>query len=200
MVGAVHRLRRLAAEADILRLVTIRAGLVAVCASVALAGCTEEAAAPPPLPSAARSSPTPVALPVPPEATPETPQGAAAFARYYFDLVNEAFDAGDATAVRGLSDPGCDGCNNLIKAIEKEDKPGERIEGGDFEVLFAESPPVEDGDVIVDLRYGVSELRVVGEDGQILRTTPAEPGIDAQLRLMREGQLWMVRGFRNVEL
>ena len=184
--------------ADTLAFVTIRAGLTALCVVAALAGCTE-AAAPAPLPSVPTASPTAAALPIPPEATPETPQGAAAFTRYYFDVVNRAFVAGDASDVRRLSDPECEGCNNLVRAIEEEPDPGERIEGGEFEVIFAESPPVEGGDVIVDLRYAVTELRVVGQDGRVIRTTPAEPGIDAQLRLIREGQAWVVRGFRNVQ-
>ena len=184
---------------DTLLFVLIRTGLAALCVLGALAGCSEEAAAPPPLPSAATSSPTPVALPVPPEATPETPQGAAAFTRYYFDLVNSGFAQGDASAVRRVSDPACQGCTNLIEAIEEDDAPGERIEGGVFEIIFAESPPVENGDVIVDLQYAVTELRVVGADGKVLRTTPAEPRIDGQVRLIRRDGSWLVRGFRNVE-
>jgi hypothetical protein len=144
--------------------VTIRAAVVAACVSAALAGCSAEAE-PEPLPSAAAPSPTPVALPVPPEATPETAQGAAAFARYYLELVNRAFASIDATAVRSVSDPDCGTCSDLIRAIEESPTAGERFEGGDYEVIFAESPPVENGDVIVDVRYRIGELRVYGQMG-----------------------------------
>jgi hypothetical protein len=178
---------------------TIRAAAAVLCAVVALAGCSSDPE-PRPLPPIETSSPSPVALPLPSEAAAETPEGAAAFARYFFAVLNRGFAAGDASQVRQLSHPGCGGCDNLIGAIEEEVAPGERIEGGEFSVLFAEAPPVEQGDVIVDLRYALSELRVLDDDGRVLRSTPAEPGIDAQLRLLRGERGWVVRGFRNVEL
>lgn len=178
----------------------LRSAVVAVFLSGSLLGCSSDPE-PRTLPPAPSPSPTAAAvLPVPPEATPETPQGAAAFTRYYLELLNQAFAAGDASRVRELSDPECDACNNLIKAIEQEEEPGQRIEGGDYRVLFAESPPVENGDVIVDLRYALTEARVLRLDGTIVRTTPPNPGINAQLRLLRRDGSWIVRGFRNVNL
>ena len=182
---------------DTLRFVTIRTGLAALCVLGALAGCSEEAAAPPPLPTAATSSPTPVALPVPPEATPETPQGAAAFARYYMQVLTEAFRSADAMQLRALSDPGCGGCNNFIGAVEGSAAANERTEGGEFTVVFAESPPVEDGDVIVDLRYSRTGARVVTGDGTVRVELPPDPPIDAQMRLVRKGAGWIVMGFRE---
>jgi hypothetical protein len=176
--------------------VTIRAAVVAVCVSAALAGCSAEAE-PEPLPSAAAPSPTSVALPVPAEATPETAQGAAAFARYYLELVNRALDRADASAVERVSDPGCGGCRNLIRAIEEAPTPGERVEGGYFEVIFSEAPPVENGDVIVEVRYRVSALRVYGGDGAVLRTKAATEPVDAQMRLVRRSGAWIVQGFRS---
>ncbi len=150
----------------------------------------------PPVPSI---SPTSVVLPLPSEAAQATPQGAAAFTRFYFGVLNRAFAAGDAAQVRELSDPGCDACNNLIRAIEEEPDPGERVEGGDYQIVFAESPPTNAGDVVVEVRYALTEVRVVNPQGDVVRTEPAEPGIDAQVRLLRRGDSWIVRGFRNVE-
>jgi hypothetical protein len=198
LAGAVHSGHHETTCPDILPLVLIRPVVVALGAAVALTGCSSDAD-PRPLPPLPPPSATQAAaLPVPPEATPETPQGAAAFARYYFHLLNESFKRGDASGVRQVSDPGCDACLNLIAAIEEEDEPGQRVEGGDYRVLFAESPPIENGDVIVDLRYALTEARVVGSDGGVISTTPANPGINAQLRLMRQNDTWIVRGFRNV--
>lgn len=177
---------------------TIRTGAAALAVGVLLAACSSDPE-PDPLPPAPSVSPTPVVLPLPSEAAAETPQGAAAFARYYFDVLNRAFASGDATQVRQLSHPGCDACNNLIGAIEEEPDPQERIEGGDYRIVFAESPPAEAGDVVVEVRYSLTEVRVLRPDGAVVRTKPAEPGIDAQLRLIRRGSSWIVRGFRNVE-
>ena len=175
----------------------IRTWLVALCALLGLVGCTEEAAAPPPLPSVAAASPTPVALPVPPEATPETPRGAAAFARFYMQVLTEAFQTADPTQLRSLSDPGCGGCNNFISAVEGSADAGERTEGGDFNVVFAEAPPVEDGDVIVELRYSRDAARVLTGDGSVRVEVPADPPLDAQMRLVRTGSSWIVMGLRE---
>jgi hypothetical protein len=182
--------------ADILPFVMMRRVAAVVCVA-ALAGCSSDAE-PEPLPPVASASPSPAAaLPVPPEATPETAPGAAAFARYYLELLNVAFRTSDATAVKAVSTQECEGCQNLIAAIERGDEPGETVTGGDYSVVFAEAPPVENGDVIVELRYDVSEVQV-RQDGGDVSTLPAKTAIDAQMRLLRRGDIWMVQGFRNL--
>lgn len=179
--------------------VRIRQGLIVACLVAMLAACSSEGDASPTLPPAPSASPTPApALPVPPEATPETPQGAAAFARYYLDLLNRAFAAGDATAVRAVTTDECEGCQNLISAIERGDDPGEIATGGEYQVVFAEAPPVENGDVVVELRYALTEVEVRKADGSV-ETIPAKSGVDAQMRLLRRDGGWVVQGFRNVQ-
>lgn len=169
-----------------------------LCLALTVVGCSAGDQEPDPLPPVTTSSPSPVDLPMPSEAAAETPEGAAAFARYYFEMLNHAFRTGDAGGVKRLSEPGCEGCNNLIGAIEKEGKPGERVEGGDYSIVYAESPPIENGDVVVEVRYALAEVLVTATDGRVIETIPANPGIDAQLRLIRNGETWLVRGFRNV--
>lgn len=168
-------------------------------AGAALAGCSGDgSAAPAPLPSIA--SPTPALVPSPPAlASEDSPQGAAAFAGYFVEAISAAFASGDAAAVRALSDPECGGCNNFVDAIEEPLPPGERVEGGALSVVFAESPPVDGGDVIVTIRYAIEEVRVVGDSGDVIRTTPAEPAIDAEMRLIRTGNSWRVMGFRSAD-
>ena len=173
----------------------IRPVLVALCAAAALTACSSETE-PRPLPPLPSPSAT-AALPVPPEATPETPQGAAAFARYYLDLMNAAFASGDSSAVKAVTSQECEGCQNLIGAIERGDEPGETVTGGDYDVIFAEAPPVENGDVVVELRYALSEVEVRKADGTVEKI-PAEPAVDAQMRLLRTDGGWLVQGFRNV--
>lgn len=170
-----------------------------LCLAVPLVGCGPDPDGPTRLPPVESSSPSPVALPLPSEAAAETPQGAAAFAEYYFEVVNAGLQSGDASAVQRLSDPGCGGCVNLIGAIEEDPQPGERIEGGLFELAFAEAAPAEEGVIAVDLRYSVSALRVLDDDGRVLREKPASTSLDAQLFLKRAQEGWIVRGFENVE-
>jgi hypothetical protein len=177
----------------------LRGVLVTALLTGALAGCSSdpEPRTLPPVPSASPTAAAP--LPVPPEATPATPQGAAAFARYYLGLMNQAFSTRDSSLVRRVSDPGCGGCNNLIGAIDESPEEGERVEGGKYVVAFAEAPPVEEGDVIVEVRYSLTEVRVLAPDGSLIRRTPPVENVDAQMRLLRRGNAWIVAGFRNVE-
>lgn len=159
-----------------------------------IAGCTDEAP-PSTLPpvSVAPSPTVAAAVPVPSAATAETPQGAAAFARYYMDLLTRGFDASDASAIRAVSASDCTSCNNYIGAIEEPPTPGERVVGGAFRVEFAEAAPTQTENALVDLRYTVAEIRVLNDAGQVLRTTPPEPAIDAQMLLSRRDGGWIVR-------
>ena len=167
----------------------------------ALAACSEEAAAPPPLPSAETTSPTPFALPVPPEATPETPQGAAAFARYYFgDVVNAAYDRLDPEPVAALSASECNSCANILKDVVRLREAGLRVAGDRFKILFAEaSPPDPDGSIIVDFRFSSDPYVEKDASGKQVREEPAQKDQDAQAKLIRRGDGWVVTAIRTVE-
>ena len=175
----------------------IRRGLGVTCLVVTLASCSADAEQPRTLPPAPSASPSAAAvLPVPPEATPETAQGAAAFARFWLEVVEAALATGDSTQLRELSDDGCGGCNNLIDAAEGGE-PGETIRGAEFTVAFAEAPPLEEGETIVTLRYSRAEGELVGPDGTVATPIAAEGPVDAEMRLRRDGTSWIVLGFRG---
>jgi hypothetical protein len=147
--------------------------------------------------SASRRASKPSSRPVPTAALIASPQGASAFARYYIAVLNDAFAAKDASLVRQLSDPACQGCRNLIGAIEGPSNNGERVEGGDFSIDYAEAREVAPGDALVDIRYSVEPIRILDAKGRLLETRPRTTAIDAQLRLLMVGDAWSVRGFRN---
>jgi hypothetical protein len=179
---------------DILPFVMMRRVAAVLCVT-ALAGCGSEAE-PQPLPPVASGSPSPAAaLPVPPEATPESAEGAAAFARYWIQVLEQALATGDATHLRTLSDSGCGGCNNLIGAVESG-APGETIRGGRFTVEFAEAPSLENGETIVTLRYSRAAGELIGPDGTATPVQPEGP-VDAEMRISRQGETWVVLGFRG---
>jgi hypothetical protein len=179
--------------------VVIRGTAAAVAlVAAALVGCSAEAD-PTPLPPLPSVSPTQVAPQVPPEATPATAQGAAAFAGHYLDVLTLAFQRADATELRALSDAGCGGCNNFIGAVEGSAAAREITDGGAFKVVFAEAPPVEKGEVIVELRYERAAARILTADGSVRVELPADPPLNAQMRLLRRGDGWVVLGFRAVE-
>jgi hypothetical protein len=174
---------------------TIRAAAAVLCVVVALAGCSSDPE-PQPLPPIGTSSPSPVALPLPSEAAAETPEGAAAFARYWMQVLETALAKGDATQLRRLSDEGCGGCNNLIGAVEGGE-PGETIRGAELVVQFTEAPPVENGETIVTLRYTRQAGELVAADGSTATPIAPEGPIDAEMRVRRAGTSWIVLGFRG---
>ena len=172
----------------------IRGALIALCVVVPLVGCSDdpEPRTLPPVPSA---SPSPSVVPMPTVAAAETPEGAAAFARYWMAVLESALATGDSSQLRALSDPACGGCANLIGAVESG-QPGETIRGANFVVEFAEAPPVGQGETVVTLRYRRTAGELVPPSGQ---PTPiaAEGPIDAEMRLSHMDSTWIVLGFRG---
>jgi hypothetical protein len=134
---------------------------------------------------------------VPPEAREETAEGASAFARFYLEiLLTEAFHNADASRVRALTLSECEGCDNLIGLIEQLEQDGERMEGGEYVVAFAEASTVESGDAMVDLGYRLEPGVLVDREGRREALEGAEA--TAQMRLSHRSGTWSVRGFRTV--
>jgi hypothetical protein len=177
---------------------TIRAAAAVLCAVVALAGCSSDPE-PQPLPPIATSSPSPIALPLPSEAAAETPEGAAAFARYYLNVLGQAFAAADPTQLDSLSAPGCEGCDALISSVRGLRDEGGRRVGGEYVVKSVAAPPVENGDVVVEIAYERTASQIVGRDGLVTASAPAVPRTSVQMRLIRNESGWVVQGYRVVD-
>jgi len=186
----------------------MKTGPVAVLAlgvAALLAGCSGDpestpTALPPLLPSASPSPSAPSASPVPlpSEATAATPQGAAAFTRHYFAVLNEAYRTPDTAALRQLSDPGCNSCSNFIREVDDLRQKGHHYEGGSFVLRSVEAPPVEGGDVVLDVVYANGETRELDAAGQQVSSFPPRSVTPGQVRLLRRDARWTVRGFRPV--
>lgn len=141
-----------------------------------------------------------VPVPLPPAANAETAEGASAFARHYMDVLTASLQSADPQPVIALSDAGCQGCQNIIGAIRQEAAMGQRVVGAPFRVIFAEAPPVRNGEVILNLRYE----RLRGElldvaSGRVLQVIEPEPPLDAQMRLRKSSSGWTVLGLRSVQ-
>lgn len=168
-----------------------------LCVMAALVGCSDDPE-PRTLPPITSASPSPMVVPLPPEAAAETPEGAAAFARYWFEALEAALATGDVSQLRGLSGQACSSCTNLIGAAEDVAAQGQSIQGAGFSVDFAEAPPVEHGVVVVELRYRRDGGRLLNSHGEVVSQIAAEGPINAQMRLTRRGESWIVTGFRQV--
>lgn len=111
-------------------------------------------------------------------------------------VLSQAFQTANPDLLEKLSDPGCGGCRNFIRAVEGARDAREVTRGGDVNVLFVAAPPVSKGEVIVDLRYERSAAMLFNASGALVGQLPPDKPLDAQLRLMRRANSWVVMGFR----
>jgi hypothetical protein len=180
--------------------VLIRPVVVALGAAVALTGCSSDAD-PRPLPPLPPPSATQAAaLPVPPEAMPATPQGAAAFARYYFGaLVNQAYESLDPASVQAHSTSACGSCDAIVTDVERLRDARLRVPGQRFKIGFAEAAPAEaDGSIIVDFRFSSDPYVETDAGGEVVREEPAQVDVDGQAKLIRRDGGWAMEAIRTV--
>lgn len=161
--------------------VITRAGLAAVVAVVALFGCTDDepGTAPTALPSitvtpsasATPSDPT-APLPTPPaEASAHTPDGAAAFVRFYIDLINDAYATGASQPLRAYATDACDSCASIADAVDDIYTDGGRAIGGQLTINTLTPTGVAEGvqtsvvvDATTDAYQRIDSSGVVVED------------------------------------
>jgi hypothetical protein len=157
--NSVHmRLRVLATAA-----VTAAALALSACAGDAPGGSgTPSTPAPSQSTSAATPSPTAsavykpadakgkaqnVPLPVMPEAAKaETKEGLEAFAKYWYALMNYAYETGNLEPVTQVSGPSCASCNRVRDTVVAWNSNGQWIEGGALLVTNATTTFKKDGE------------------------------------------------------
>jgi hypothetical protein len=71
---------------------------------------------------------------MPPQASEDSPEGAAAFVKHYVDVFNYAAATGDVEELSRLSSPDCDGCQSYIDLYRDTYKAGGYFKGGDWHV------------------------------------------------------------------
>ncbi len=158
-------------------------------AAALLAGCTDGADDPTVLSSASPTpSPSPSISPPPSEATP---QGAAAFARYWYDVLNQAGASGNTTLLRQLSAPQCQTCANFIGSIETVYPKG-RFRGGRHLVRFAEAPAFSGRTAQVSILVDIGRTDVLDSSGKVLQSEPAAEGVELEMTLSRRDSGWIV--------
>jgi len=176
------------------------AAVLALTAAALLAGCSGDPepapTALPPLPSASpspsSSPPSASPVPLPTEARAATPQGAAAFARYFYATLNAAYDSLDNRQLLTLVDPGCRTCANYVRDIAAAHAKGERFQGGGFKVRFAEAPAFSGSLVVVDVTYDAAALTIYNRDRGVRRRLPSQTNLQTGVQLQRRADGWRV--------
>ena len=177
------------------RLVGAASGALVVLACLASSGCTggpddsvtaptfapapseqEPSATPGAEPSASEPDPTGQA-PVPPElpqaATQQTPEGAAAFATWWFDTLNYATATGDTAQLTSSSQlTTCESCTTYIDDIDNTYVEGGRFTGSSVAAQVEAPSAVEDRVATFPVRLAVGAGTRVTADGQVTELNP----------------------------
>jgi hypothetical protein len=122
----------------------MRFGGIVLATALVLSACSSEPTPREPDPSKATTATTTPAVAVPtmpPQASEDSPEGAAAFVKHYVDVFNYAAATGDVKELSRLSAPDCEPCSRYADRFRDIYKAGDRI----AEKLWTLSP----GDVMV---------------------------------------------------
>ena len=90
----------------------------------------------------AQNVPVPV---LPEEAKAETKEGLEAFAKYWYSLLNYAFETGDLEPVKGVTGTPCAMCDKIFPGIVKWNADGRWVAGASITVHAAQTNFVETG-------------------------------------------------------
>lgn len=158
--------------------VGLLAGLVLVACSSGAADEPERTTSTSAATSEAAATPTestPAPPQMPPEAREATPEGAAAFVRHFFQLVNYAYATGDTEPLRRASHSDCETCASVVDQVEQRYSTGGRISGGEISVVSAQAGPIDDvGISLVTTAYDQASLTELDADGNVVTTGSGE--------------------------
>ncbi len=166
---------------------------------VLLAGCSGSSDKPQVLPSISVTPPaTSSPAAVPSAARVKTPQGAAAFVRFYFDQLNVAFSTSDASIIRAYSQPECGTCKIYEGALDDSHSKGLSIEGTAFAVTDVAAAPVTGATVSVEVFGKVPAKSQIDRTGAVVQRVPARPDFHFSVSLSAGSTGWLVRDIEVV--
>lgn len=161
-------------------------GLCAAALVIGLSGCSEKAAAPvEPMSSATTASAT--APTIPTRAGEASHRGLTQFVDFYLEVLSDAFESGETTALEGLSADSCGTCQSYIDAIAEIYDAGGSVRGGrrtfgGAEVRFlgpdAESFVSSDVTIAAATKRESRGSQPVKTDAGIMRLTFVIRGVD----------------------
>lgn len=121
-----------------------------------------------------------------------TREGAEAFARYWFDVLNQAYAEVDPSGIQRISDPACGTCKNFLNSVETAVHEGKTYQGGEFQVVQAAAAPLEDKGAAVLVTLDVPELKVFDRSGALINRVAAARRAAFDIELIRASDKWMV--------
>lgn len=169
-----------------------RVGLLAVLCA-ALVACSGGGGKAVVLPKISASSPASASPdPVPTAAKAPTPEGAAAFARFFYARVTEAFAAKDPSLLAVLSEPGCKTCQRYLASLTRLRDRNERVTPVVFQILFAEAPSNNGMTARVDVQYNAPATTRYDSSGRVIYQEKAAARVNETVELVRRAGAWKI--------
>lgn len=139
--------------------------------------------------------------PMPQRARDIDADGAEAFARYWFELLEYAYGSGDSASLLAISQSheGCEICSQTIADIETRTERGERFEGVSFRVITSAASPVDERGSVITMLVDETRSQVRAADGRIVHVTPAAPSTALDLFAAVTPDGWRVFGVGAAE-
>jgi hypothetical protein len=140
-------------------------------------------------------SPSPSAsVSIPAEAMAQTPEGAVAFVRFYYDQLNAAWAAPNSSSLEGLADPTCGTCSNNREHAKELLTAGERVKGDSVTLISASpAPGAPEGQEFVDVELHQLPAEIVAADGSVVRTVNDRKGMLRAVVIWRNDG-WLIYG------
>lgn len=137
---------------------------------------------------------------LPEAAKTETKEGLEAFARYWFEQLNFAYETGNTSGLTSVTSDRCELCSNISKSLEKNYHGDGWLAGGRIEApsINTKSEPGTDGNYQVVVQVQQSTITYFKPDGSQFRTpTPPSDTGNVMLTAFRDGA-WQVTGLHPI--
>lgn len=108
---------------------------------------------------------------VPAAARANTPEGAEAFARFYYQEAGRAYVTTETSGIEALSLAECTGCGAMIRAVRQMQQAGEHFEEPSLQIKLVRTPIQVDGLTRVEVAGTEKAVRVLDSSGKVVRST-----------------------------
>jgi hypothetical protein len=177
----------------------MRALALTLAAVAAVSACGGSSGGPQTAPPVS-SSPVAAATPTPTGIDAPGPEGAAAFAKFFYAEIDRAYQKKDPEIVRALILPSCKTCELYIRTITRLRDKNEQFTGGGFKINFAVAPADTGGNSAarVDVGYDFGAGIFYDAAGKVIQRQPALRNVEEQVALSRVADAWRVVTVRRV--
>ncbi|MGJ7439976.1 DUF6318 family protein [Aquipuribacter sp. MA13-6] len=148
-----------------------------------------------PSPDATATAEALVAPELPAVATEETPEGAAAFAEWWFETLNYATATGDTAELRNTFVETCGTCESFATQIESAYGAGGAIDGGRIDVEVDRPPALEEDGVALAMQVDASAGEVLDQNGGVITVLEGEQLASVMAVLFIDSE-WVVGGIQ----